>query len=145
MTEDKTKEGQAAVIETPYRQPAGNLANEKFRLRCGVASCCQRVGEIYPCRVVVRHAENTTYRSRVGGAKQQAVGCRPRFKKFKSTDKRTSGPAETARQHRQQTTNGPRRDVYQYVRSRSPLAEPTPKTRKSVGQENRIVVVLRDG
>ena len=36
MTGDKTKEGQATVIEAPYRQPAGSLANEKFRLRCGV-------------------------------------------------------------------------------------------------------------
>lgn len=30
MTGNKPKEGQAAVIEAPYRQPAGSLANEKF-------------------------------------------------------------------------------------------------------------------
>ena len=30
LTGNETKEGQEAVNEAPYRQPAGNLANEKL-------------------------------------------------------------------------------------------------------------------
>ncbi|SRR5258706_253877 len=100
MTGDKTKEGQATVIEAPYRQPAGSLANEKFRLRCGVASCRQRVGEIYPCRVVVRHAEK--YNLQIASWRREAASCRLPTKDVRKVqddgqvDKRTSGKGAAA-------------------------------------------------
>lgn len=95
MTGNETKEGQEAVNEAPYRQPAGNLANEKFKLRCGVASPTRG------CTVVVRYAggipltdrETEARRSKLWVA-DQSTSKSGQDAGRRQADKRTSGKAQ---------------------------------------------------